>query len=138
LRLCKSSEYAIRCLVYMATTDADVCPVKHLADELKIPYKFLGRLMGRLRDAGFVESFRGQSGGYRIARPLDEIHLEQIVDTVEGLEIYDRCLLGFDICDEDNPCPMHEFWQGPRENIRSMMADVTLADMMKSPGKKLS
>ena len=137
MRLFKSSEYAIRCLVFMATSDKDLCPVQRLAAKLNIPYKFLGRLMGRLREAGFVESVRGKNGGYRIARPLSEIRLEQIVDTVEGLESYDRCLLGFERCDEHNPCPMHEFWTGPKESIKEMLADVTLADMVKSEGKKI-
>ncbi len=138
MRLFKSSEYAIRCLVYMATAEFDLCPVQRLSAELNIPFKFLGRLMGRLREAGFVESVRGKNGGYRIAKPLTEIRLEQIVDTVEGLETYDRCILGFERCDEDNPCPMHEFWAGPKESIQQMMVDVTLAEMVKSKGKKIS
>lgn len=138
MRLSKSSEYAVRCLVYMAAAEADLCPVKRLAAKLDIPYKYLGRLMGRLREAGIVESVRGKNGGYRIAKPLDEIHLVQIVDTVEGLENFNRCLLGFERCDEDNPCPMHEFWQGPKESINEMLADVSLADMVKAEGKKLS
>ena len=138
MRLSKSSEYAIRCLVYMSTAEADLCPVQRLADRLNIPYKYLGRLMGHLREAGLVESVRGKNGGYRIARALDEIHLEQIVEAVEGLENFNRCLLGFDLCDEENPCPMHEFWTIPKEHIQDMLTDVTLADMVKSSGKKLA
>jgi len=137
MRFFKSSEYAIRCLVFMATADRELCPVTRLSTELDIPYKFLGRLMGRLREAGFVESVRGKNGGYRIAQPLNKIRLEQIVDSVEGLESYDRCILGFERCDEDNPCPMHKFWIGPRQSIQRMMANVTLAQMVKSEGKKL-
>ncbi len=138
MRLYKSSEYAIRCLVFMATAGDELCPVKRLSEELDIPFKFLGRLMGRLREAEFVESVRGKNGGYRIAKPLNDIKMEQIVDTVEGLETYDRCILGFERCDENNPCPMHEFWTGPKAGIQQMMADVSLADMVKSKGKKLS
>ena len=137
MRLFKSSEYAVRCLVYMASRHQDLCPVQQLSAELNIPFKFLGRLMGRLREAGFVESVRGKNGGYRIAKPLGDIKLEQIVDTVEGLETYDRCILGFERCDEDNPCPMHEFWTGPRAGIQQMMADVSLADLVQSGGTKL-
>ncbi len=138
MRLFKSSEYAIRCLVFMASDNSSLCPVQRLSSELNIPFKYLGRLMGRLRDAGLVESVRGKNGGYRIAKPLTEIRLEQIVDTVEGLAVYDRCLLGFERCDKDNPCPMHEFWTGPRGGIQQMMSDVTLAEMVKSKGKKIS
>lgn len=138
MKLFKSSEYAIRALVYMATTECDLCPVQRLSDELNIPFKYLGRLMSNLREAGFVESVRGKNGGYRIAKPLGEIRLEQIVDSVEGLETYDRCILGFERCDDQTPCPMHEFWTGPKESIQLMMANVTLAEMVKSPGNKLS
>ncbi len=137
MRLFKSSEYAIRCLVFMAAQQVDPYPVKQLSQRLDIPYKYLGRLMARLREAGLVASVRGKNGGYCLARPLAEIRLEQIVETVEGLEIYDRCLLGFERCDAKNPCPLHEFWIGPREGIKEMLAGVTLADLVQSGGKKL-
>ncbi len=137
MRLSKSSEYAIRCLVYMAGNDKNVCPVMQLSEKLGIPYKFLGKLMGRLRVAGFVESVRGKNGGYRIAKPLAEIHLALLIECVEGLGTYDRCILGFDQCDDENPCPMHEFWKGPKNSIKDMMDEVTLASMAESKGTKL-
>jgi len=137
LRLSKSSEYAIRCLVFMAGNEENVCPVMRLSEKLGIPYKFLGKLMGRLREAGFVVSVRGKNGGYCIAKPLTEIHLAQIIECVEGLDTYDRCILGFDACDDENPCPMHDFWKGPKEGIMDMMAEVTLASMVESKGTKL-
>lgn len=122
----------------MAISECDLCPVQQLATELNIPFKFLGRLMGRLRAAGFVESVRGKHGGYRIAKPLEKIRLEAIIDTVEGLDTYDRCILGFDRCDEENPCPLHDFWKSPKAGIQEMMAQVTLADMVQAKGKKIS
>lgn len=137
MRLYKSSEYAIRCLVAMAHGSVDLHSAKTLATSLGIPYKFLGRLMGRLTAAGMVESVQGKAGGYRIARPLDEIRVADIVDIVEGLESYDRCILGFERCDDQNPCPMHEFWTGPRQGITDMMNDVTLAQMAAGAGRRI-
>jgi len=132
MRLFKSSEYAIRCLVYMAARSSELCSVKRLSDELKIPYKFLGRLMTQLGAAGIVAAERGKNGGYRIAKPLDTVHVADIVDVVEGLESYDRCILGFDACDEANPCALHGFWTGHKEGIVNMMHDVSLAQMIES------
>jgi len=136
MRLSKSSEYAIRCLVYMARCGADrVCSVKVLSEELAIPYKFLGRLMGRLGAAGIVTATHGKYGGYRIARPLVEIRLADIVEVVEGLEGYDRCILGFPTCDDDNPCPLHERWRELRCAIRAMLDRTTLADLAAEGGR---
>lgn len=137
MRLFKSSEYAIRCLVYIAGLEDKMCSVKDLSDALNIPYKFLGRLMARLRDAGLVASIRGKNGGYALNPDWGTIRLERIVDVVEGLEAFDRCLLGFPLCDSENPCPMHDHWQGPRAQVREMMAEVTLEELAKSPGRRL-
>jgi Rrf2 family protein len=134
MRLFKSSEYAIRCLVYMAAGAHDLCTVKQLSDELKIPYKFLARLMTQLGAAGIVEAVRGKHGGYRIARPLDSIHVADIVDVVEGLESYDRCILGFDQCDDAHPCALHGHWTGHKAGIMAMMHDVSLTQMIRSGG----
>ncbi|HPF70449.1 MAG TPA: Rrf2 family transcriptional regulator, partial [Candidatus Krumholzibacteria bacterium] len=129
MRLYKSSEYAIRCLVAMAHGGDGLYSARHLAETLDIPYKFLGRLMSRLAEAGIVESVQGKAGGYRIARPLADIRLADIVDVVEGLASYDRCILGFERCDEQNPCPLHDMWKGQKQGILDMMHDVTLAQM---------
>jgi Rrf2 family protein len=137
MRLYKSSEYAIRCLVSMAHSGPGVHSVKSLSDNLGIPYKFLGRLMSLLGSQGLVEAVQGKGGGYRIVRPLEEIHLAEIVDIVEGLDSYERCILGFDRCDEKNPCPMHEFWTGHKEGILEMLNTTTLAKLAESEGKKI-
>ncbi len=136
MRLFKSSEYAIRCLVYMAISDHDVCSVKKMSDALDIPYKFLGRLMSRLGTAGIVAAQHGQRGGYSIAKPLDEVRLADIIDVVEGLENYNRCILGFETCDDSNPCALHEEWSSHREGIRDMIDNVSLADLARNKGMR--
>jgi Rrf2 family iron-sulfur cluster assembly transcriptional regulator len=137
MRLYKSSEYAIRCLVFMAYSGGGLHSVKSLSDELDIPYKFLGRLMSLLGSEGVVESVQGKNGGFRIVRPLEEIRLAEIVNIVEGLDNYERCILGFDRCDEENPCPMHEFWVGHKDGILHMLKETTLAQLAESKGRKI-
>ena len=137
MRLYKSSEYAIRCLVSMAHSGGGLHSVKSLSENLGIPYKFLGRLMSILGNEGLVESVQGKGGGYRIVRPLENIRLAEIVDIVEGMDSYDRCILGFDRCDEKNPCPMHEFWSGHKDGILDMLNHTTLAQLAESKGRKI-
>jgi len=137
MRLYKSSEYAIRCLVSMAHSGGGLHSAKSLSESLGIPYKFLGRLMSLLGNQGVVESVQGKGGGYRIVRPLEEIRLAEIVDIVEGMESYERCILGFERCDDKNPCPMHEFWTGHKDGILDMLNTTTLAQLADSKGRKI-
>ncbi len=137
MRLYKSSEYAIRCLVAMAQGGEDLYSVKYLSDSLEIPYKFLGRLMNRLGTAGIVQGVQGKGGGFRIIRPMESIRMADIVEVVEGMDSYERCILGFDRCDEENPCPMHEFWTGHKDGILDMLNTVTLAQMAAGKSRRI-
>jgi len=129
MRLSKTTEYAIRAMAYLARHGAEPVSVTRLAQTLDIPYKYLARLMTQLGQAGLVSSTQGKRGGYRVARPLHEIHIHHIVEVVEGLENYHRCVLGYPSCDDRNPCCMHHLWEPQLQGVRRMIYGHTLADL---------
>jgi Rrf2 family protein len=131
MRLSKTTEYAIRAMAYLARRPDDSASVAHLAETLSIPYKYLARLMTQLSQAGLLTSTQGKKGGYRIARPLEQIYIHQIVEVVEGLENYHRCVLGYPACDDQNPCCMHHLWEPQLHGVRDMIFNHTLADLQK-------
>src|SRR5579862_1716540 len=60
-------------------------PVKiaEIAGRQKIPQKFLELILASLKQGGFVESRRGAEGGYRLARPADQITVGQALHFME-------------------------------------------------------
>jgi Rrf2 family protein len=134
MQLTKTSEYAIRVMVYLANQKERRMSANYLHQKLNIPYKYLGKMMRNLAAAGLVKSMRGKTGGYQVCCNLDEITLAQIVDVVEGLESYDRCLLGFEKCGDDKPCPMHKLWGPQRDAIKAMIFNTTLQDLVDQEG----
>jgi len=134
MQLTKTSEYAIRTMVYLATQNGKHLSVMRLHQQLHIPYKYLGKMMRRMARGGLVKSFRGKNGGYQVRGGLDEITLARIVDVVEGLDSYERCILGFETCGDENPCPMHKLWGPQREALKAMIFDTTLHDLVEQEG----
>src|SRR6266849_3907044 len=61
-------------------------PVKiaDIARRQKIPQKFLELILASLKQGGFVESRRGAEGGYRLARPAEQITIGQVLRFLEG------------------------------------------------------
>ena len=129
MRLNKTTEYAIRVIVYMARNSDTRFSTMRLHKELHIPYKYLGRLMSKLAAGGFLEVTAGKSGGYKIIKELSSIYLYQIAELVEGLQDFDRCLLGFDKCSDDNPCSLHHQWADIRESIKQLFYTTNLANL---------
>lgn len=125
----KTTEYAIRVMVFLADHKDERYSVNKLHQILKIPYKYLGRLMHKLSAAGLVNVTQGKQGGYRIYQELSRIYLYEIVGVVEGLEDYQRCVLGFPECSSENPCSLHNIWIERQESIKEMIYNTTLADL---------
>ncbi|WP_435747255.1 RrF2 family transcriptional regulator [Nocardioides sp. SYSU DS0663] len=85
MRVSAKSDYALRALIEMAQR-ADGKPVS--AEELgrlqEIPHGFLQAILADLRRAGVVMSQRGQSGGWRLARPAEEVSVADVIRAVDG------------------------------------------------------
>lgn len=58
--------------------------IDHLAQVEAVPANFLAQILGKLRTGGLITSRRGNLGGYKLARPPDEISLHDIMLAVEG------------------------------------------------------
>lgn len=132
MRFQKTTEYAIRVMVHLAGSNQSRISVRTLSNDLDIPYKYLGRLMSKLAAAGLVDAEQGPSGGYQIVKDLDAIYLFQIAEIVEGLDDYERCILGFPECSDEKSCSLHTIWVSRREGIKSMLYQTTLQDLSSS------
>ena len=78
---------------------------------------------------GKARSSGGMQGGFRICQSCEPIFLYQIIDVVDGLSDYDRCVLGFDTCSEENPCSLHQHWLPHLNGIKKMIYSVNLQDL---------
>jgi Rrf2 family cysteine metabolism transcriptional repressor len=77
-------EYALQAIFDLATQPAgDPVKIADIARRQKIPQKFLELILASLKQGGFVESRRGAEGGYRLARPSDQITVGAVIRFVE-------------------------------------------------------
>jgi len=78
------SEYALHAIFDLATQPLDQ-PVKiaDIARRQQIPQKFLELILASLKQGGFVESRRGAEGGYKLAKPADQLTVGQVLRFVE-------------------------------------------------------
>ena len=78
------SEYALHAIFDLATQPLDQ-PVKiaDIARRQQIPQKFLELILASLKQGGFVESRRGAEGGYKLAKPADQLTVGQVLRYVE-------------------------------------------------------
>lgn len=128
--LSRGCEYAIQAMIYLATQPQDA-PIlqRDIATALNIPPYFLGKILQLLSRSGLVNSFKGKSGGFVLARPLHEVSLYDVVLAMEGPTFLCGCILGFPGCDDRTPCPVHNQWKSLKQELVQMLQQQTIADL---------
>ena len=83
--LTKKGKYGLKALAALAELAPDqLMFVGGIAESNNIPKKFLDAILNELSNAGFVQSRRGKAGGYRLARPAEEIMIGHVVRVLDG------------------------------------------------------
>jgi len=91
-----------------------------IAGRRGIPEKFLGQILTQLKHAGIVHSLRGAKGGYRLAKPVAQISLFDILTAVEGplFDAIPREAPGEEDC--------WAVWRTAAENIRRELESIRI------------
>ncbi|MGA2435017.1 MAG: Rrf2 family transcriptional regulator [Bryobacteraceae bacterium] len=126
----RSTEYAIRAFVNLAQVpDGKYAMVKHIAAQERIPAHFLAKILQQLARKGLLRSSKGPTGGFCLRTAPKDISIIQLVDALDGLNDYQKCVSGLAECTDDAPCGMHDSWKELRSRIMDYLEQTTIADL---------
>ena len=131
-------EYGIRALTKLAgeVPAGRFCLLRDILEGTDLPQHFVGKRFQTLVRAEILVSAKGSGGGFALRRPPEDIKLREIVEAIDGLHRINRCILGFAECNDDQPCPQHDNWEGIRKQIEELLDNTTLADLNQAVLKK--
>lgn len=127
----KTTEYALRALTLMAEFPEELFSADKLHSQLKIPKKYLQRLLTDLSKSGLIESVRGKYGGFRLSRKSSKIFLSEIIEAVEGFKTEPTCFFGFGQCINTTPCTMHDIWEKSQTDMIKVLSTTKLSQLIK-------
>ncbi len=135
MKLSVRGEYALRALTHLGLRyGPEVVRIQAISKEENIPKRFLEQILNDLRSGSFVESRRGVAGGYRLAKPPEQIPLAAVIRHVEGalapvgcvsVNFYEKCN-----CPDERRCALRSMMQEVRDAIAGMLEKRTLADLV--------
>lgn len=124
--------YGLRASVYLASVSGEsYTSITKISDELDISPHFLTKVLQKLTKADLMESMKGPKGGVRLRHPADEITLLEIVAAIDGMDLLNKCVLGLPGCGSEKPCPIHDKWADTRDEIRRMLTETSLHELVK-------
>ncbi len=135
MRLSARVDYALRAVTELAATGGESngserpVTAERLAQAQQIPPKFLESILLQLRRGGVVTAQRGPEGGYRLARPPDEITLAQIIRVIDGPLANVRGQRPERVGYHGAAKALQDVWIALRASERQILELVTIADV---------
>jgi len=134
MKLSLRGEYALRALLVLGLHyDQPVVRIQAISEHQNIPKRFLEQILNDLKSAGIVQSRRGVSGGYRLAKKPEEITLAAVVRHIEGAlapvscvseRFYEKCS-----CPDETRCAIRSVMKEIREAVVKIAEKVTVAQL---------
>ncbi|KAF0151612.1 MAG: BadM/Rrf2 family transcriptional regulator [Ignavibacteria bacterium] len=136
MKFSATEEYGLRCLLRIAkfyeVEKAFTIPEISKAEGLS--EHNAGKILRSLRLNGFLESSRGQIGGYALTRPPEQIFVGDVLNTLGG-KLFDDEFCSthagvFDICTNSIDCSVRSLWKKIQSSVDSVVSKLTLRDLM--------
>jgi Rrf2 family protein len=126
--LTKSTEYAIRALVYVQLQNwQKIRPgVSEIAREIEAPTAFTAKILHLLTSRKILESMKGRGGGFFFTNNDSDLSLFQVITLMEGDSIFTKCGIGLKNCTDENPCPLHHRYIALRAELLNMSHSETV------------
>ncbi|HOW09942.1 MAG TPA: Rrf2 family transcriptional regulator [Bacteroidales bacterium] len=128
----KTSSYSLNVLANMARHENMIMSASYLHNQLEIPYSYLRSVLLDLSRKGLIKGVKGRNGGFCLGREKEDIYLSEIINATEGIDVLNKCIMGYEKCPFDNVCIFHSAWTKMRDEIIDILENTTLADHLNS------
>jgi len=122
---------AIKAVIYLASKfeSGDNAGIKEIAKFIDASEHTVGKLLQTLVKDEVINSIKGPNGGFYITAKQRSQPLINIVESIDGKEIFKECGLGFSKCSSAHPCPLHDDYKPVRDLFEKLCRERNLNDL---------
>jgi Rrf2 family protein len=135
--LSNSCRYGIRAVIYLASQPASngKTGIKKISNDLDLPTPFLAKILQQMAKQKILSSSKGPHGGFSLLKDPRKITLLDIVNTIDGNDIFTNCVMHNGSCEgvekDKKHCPLHEDYEKTRTNLIKLFSNKTIQDLVK-------
>jgi Rrf2 family protein len=130
LRLSKKADYALIAMKHLATRpDGASASAREIAEQYDIPVELLAKVLQRLARRTLVTSHQGTRGGYRLARPVNQISVADIIQAIDGPLTVTACSTEDENCGQYAKCSVRDPLWKIKDRIVSALSTCSLQEI---------
>lgn len=130
LKLSKMADYGTVVLTAMIADPERSRSANEIAATIKVPLPTVSKILKMLGHGGLVSSLRGVKGGYRLARPANQISLVDIIHAMDGPIGVTECSVTPGLCTQEAGCAVRANWLRINQAVLGVLQAITLDQML--------
>jgi Rrf2 family protein len=129
--LSNTCKTAIKAVIYLASKfeSGENAGIKEIAEFINASEHTVGKLLQTLVKQGVVNSVKGPAGGFYISKEQGRQPIINIVDAIDGKNIFTECGLGLSKCSESHPCPIHNEYKEVKKMLEKLFSTKKITSL---------
>jgi Rrf2 family protein len=122
---------AIKAVIYLAskTETGERTGIKEVAEFIEASEHTVGKILQTLVKEAVINSVKGPNGGFFMNERQKKQSIMNIVEAIDGKELFKECGLGLSKCSSTHPCPIHEDYKEVRDKFESICREKKISDL---------
>lgn len=122
---------AIKAVIYLASKSGqdEKSGMKEIAEHINASEHTVGKILQTLVRHSLINSSKGPSGGFFINEIQQNQPIINIVEAIEGKQVFKECGLGLSQCNALHPCPIHDDYKLARDILEKLFQEKKVKDL---------
>lgn len=127
-----TSDYAVRTVLCLAMSASGSCTAAEIQEQMGVPAAYLYKVTAQLKQAGIIQTTKGNGGGYRLSRCPSEISLYDILSLTEQTLEINGCLVDEAFCSRHatQSCPVRRAYRELTEVMKKSLQQTTISSLL--------
>lgn len=128
MKVSKGCIYGMWAALYLALQPGNgYISIHEISHALDIPFHFLAKILHIMARKELLLTVRGANGGVKLGRSAEEIKLKDIIEAIDGPQVFSDCLWKLPVDRHNSPCLMHDQWAIINKQIIELTENTSLS-----------
>ncbi|MEO8111687.1 MAG: Rrf2 family transcriptional regulator [Ginsengibacter sp.] len=122
---------AIKAVIYLASKfeSGEKAGMREIAEFIDASEHTVGKILQALVKENIINSAKGPAGGFYITPKQMNQSIINVINAIDGKEVFDECGLGLSKCSATHPCPIHDDYKKIRDQFKLMCSQKRISDL---------
>jgi Rrf2 family protein len=129
--LSKTCKTAIKAVIYLSLKfeTEENAGIKEISEFINASEHTVGKILQTLVKQSVINSLKGPSGGFYISKEQQKQPIINIVEAIDGKQVFKSCGLGLNKCSSSHPCPIHDDYKKACDIIWDLFRKKRVLDL---------